>query len=56
VRNAYKVLAGNPERRRKLERPKCGWSDAIKIDFKEIFWSVCTGSVYLKIQSHDQHV
>jgi hypothetical protein len=40
VRNAYKVLGGKPERRTRLERPKCGWRDAIKIDFKEIIWEV----------------
>jgi hypothetical protein len=30
VRNAYRALDGNPERRRLLERPKCGWKDALR--------------------------
>jgi hypothetical protein len=38
LRNAYKVLVGKPERSRPLGRPKCGWRDAVKIDFKEIIW------------------
>jgi hypothetical protein len=38
VRNAYKVLGGKPERNRLLGKPKCGWKDAIKIDFKGIIW------------------
>jgi hypothetical protein len=29
-------LDGKPERSRPLGRPKYGWRDAIKIDFKEI--------------------
>jgi hypothetical protein len=38
VRNVYKVLAGKLKRSRALGRPKSGWKDAIKIDFKEIIW------------------
>jgi hypothetical protein len=38
MRNADKVLGGKPKRSRPLGRPKCGWRDAIKIDFKEIIW------------------
>jgi hypothetical protein len=55
VRNVYKVLDGKPERSRPLGRPKSGWKDAIKIDFKEIIWKdlywVC-----LRIQNHDEHM
>jgi hypothetical protein len=29
-------LAGNPERKRLLERPKCKWEDNIKLDLREI--------------------
>jgi hypothetical protein len=36
VRNAYNVLEEKQERSRPLGRPKCGWKDANKIDFKEI--------------------
>jgi hypothetical protein len=38
VRNANKVLGKNLERSKTLGRSKCGWKDAIKIDFKEIIW------------------
>jgi hypothetical protein len=38
VRNAYKVLGGKADRSRPLERHKCGWRDAIKIDFKQVIW------------------
>jgi hypothetical protein len=38
VRNAYEVLDRKPKSSRPLQRPKCGWEDAINIDFKEIIW------------------
>ena len=34
-RLAYKVLVGNPERKRPLGRPKLRWEDNIKIDLQE---------------------
>jgi hypothetical protein len=55
MRNADKVLGGKPERSRPLGRPKCGWRDAIKIDFKQ-FGTVCTGYVCLRIRNNDEHV
>jgi hypothetical protein len=54
ARNAFKVLKGKHERR-PFGKPKHRWKDAIEIDLKEIIW-VCTGSVFLRIQSHDEHV
>jgi hypothetical protein len=39
MRNAYKILVGNPEGRRQLGRPRCRWKDNIKVDFKEIGWT-----------------
>jgi hypothetical protein len=30
------ILVGNPEGRRPLGRPRCGWVDNIKLDFGEI--------------------
>ena len=33
--NACNVLVGNPEGKRKLTRPRHGWEDNIKVDFKE---------------------
>jgi hypothetical protein len=31
-RNAYRILVGNPEGKRPLERPRCRWVDNIKMD------------------------
>jgi hypothetical protein len=37
-RNVYGILAGKPERKRPLGRPKRRWVDNIKIDLREIGW------------------
>jgi hypothetical protein len=39
-RYAYRVLAGKPERRRLLERPRHRWEDNIKIDLREVGWGM----------------
>jgi hypothetical protein len=36
TRNAYRILAGKPERKRPLGRPRRRWVDNIKIDLREI--------------------
>jgi hypothetical protein len=36
--NAYRILAGNPEGKRLLGRPRRGWVDNIKMDLREIEW------------------
>jgi hypothetical protein len=36
MRNDYKDLYRNPERKRQHGRPMCRWKDAIKADFKDI--------------------
>jgi hypothetical protein len=36
VRGAYNILAGRPEGRRPLGRPRRRWEDNIKIDLQEI--------------------
>jgi hypothetical protein len=36
-RGVYKVLVGRPERKRSLGRPRRGWEDNIKLDFREIW-------------------
>ena len=35
-RNAYRVLEGEPERKRLLGRPKRRWEDSIKMDLREV--------------------
>ncbi|KAJ4439175.1 hypothetical protein ANN_15134 [Periplaneta americana] len=35
-RNAYRVLAGRPEGKRPLERPRRRWEDNIKMDMREV--------------------
>jgi hypothetical protein len=37
-RNAYRILAGKPERKRPLERPRCRWMANIKIDLRDTGW------------------
>jgi hypothetical protein len=35
-RNVYRVLIGEPEGRRPLERPRSRWEDGIRTDLREI--------------------
>jgi hypothetical protein len=37
-RNVYRLLVGNPEGKRRLERPRRRWVDSIKMDLAEIRW------------------
>jgi hypothetical protein len=37
-RNLYRVLAGKPEGRRPLGRPRHRWEDGIRMDLEEIGW------------------
>jgi hypothetical protein len=37
-RNAYRILVGKPEGKRPLGRPRRGWVDDIKMNFREIGW------------------
>jgi hypothetical protein len=37
-RNAYGILVGNPEGKRRLRRQRRRWVDNIKMDFREIRW------------------
>jgi hypothetical protein len=37
-RNAYRILVGNPYRKRSLGRPRCRSVDNIKMDIREIEW------------------
>jgi hypothetical protein len=38
-RKAYKILVGNPEGKRPLERLRCRWMDNIKMDLRDIRWA-----------------
>jgi hypothetical protein len=42
-RKAYKVLVGNPEGKRLLERPSSKWEDGIGMDLGEISLGVWIG-------------
>jgi hypothetical protein len=35
-RKVYKVLVGNPERKRPLGRPRRRWEDGIRMDLRDI--------------------
>jgi hypothetical protein len=35
-RNVYRLLLGEPEEKRPLGRPRCGWMDNIKMNILEI--------------------
>jgi hypothetical protein len=37
-RDAYRILAGRPERRRQFGRPRRRWEDSIKMDLQEVGW------------------
>jgi hypothetical protein len=38
MRNVYNILAGKPEGKRPLGRPRHKWEDDIRMDLKEIGW------------------
>jgi hypothetical protein len=38
LRNAYRILVGNPEGKRPPRRPRRRWVDNIKMDHSEIGW------------------
>jgi hypothetical protein len=38
MRNAYRILVGEPEGKRPLGRPRRRWVDNIKMDLREIGW------------------
>jgi hypothetical protein len=37
-KNAYRILVGNPERKRPLGRSRRRWVDNINMDLREIGW------------------
>jgi hypothetical protein len=38
MRNAYKMLVGKPQGKRRLGRPRLRWKDNIRMDLREIGW------------------
>jgi hypothetical protein len=43
-RNVYRVLVGNPEGKRPLERPRRRWEYGIQMDIRETGWEGCVWS------------
>jgi hypothetical protein len=50
--NAYRILAGKPNRKRPLGRPRHGWVDNSKMDLRETGWG-CMDWIGL-VQDRDQ--
>jgi hypothetical protein len=48
-KNTYRLLAGKPEGRMPLGRPRRRWLDNIRIDLVEVGWVMWTGLVWLRI-------
>jgi hypothetical protein len=44
----YKVLAGKPEGKRPLGRPRCWWEDGIRMDLREIGLGMWIGFDWLR--------
>jgi hypothetical protein len=49
TKNVYKMLAGKPEARKPLGRPRRRWEDNVSMDLREIGWEVWTGFMWLRI-------
>jgi hypothetical protein len=48
-KNAFRILAGNPEGKRPLGRPRRRWVDNIKMDLRETGWDGGIVSIWLRI-------
>jgi hypothetical protein len=48
-RKVYKDLAGKPEGKRPLERPRRRWEDWIRMYLREIGWGMWSGFTWLRI-------
>jgi hypothetical protein len=40
VRNAYRIIVGNPEEKRQIRRQRLRWEDNIIMDLRKIGWEV----------------
>jgi hypothetical protein len=45
-RGIYRILVGEPEGKRQIGRPRCGWEDNIKMDLQEV---ECGGVEYIEL-------
>jgi hypothetical protein len=49
MRDAYKIWAGKPEKKRPLGRLCNKWEDNIRMNLREIWWKLWTGFIWLSI-------
>jgi hypothetical protein len=49
MKNAYRILVGNPEGKRLLRRPDHRWEDNIRMDLREIGEKLWTEFIWLRI-------
>jgi hypothetical protein len=47
--NSYMTLVAKPEGKRPIGRPRCGWHNTIKMDFREVGWEVQPEFMCLRI-------
>jgi hypothetical protein len=47
--NAYRILVGNPERKRPLGRTRRRGMDNTKMDLRDTEWMMCIGLIWLRI-------
>jgi hypothetical protein len=50
-RKVYKVLVAQPEIKRPLRRLMHRWEVGIRMDLTEIGWGVCSGFIWLRIET-----
>jgi hypothetical protein len=48
-KGAYTILAGRPEERRPLGRPRHRWQNNVKMDLQEVGWEAWTGLSWPRI-------
>jgi hypothetical protein len=55
-RDVYRVLVGNPEIKRTLERPRRKWEGNIKMNLYEVECGVWTGLRWLRLGTGGGHL
>jgi hypothetical protein len=48
-RNMYRILMGNPEGKKALERPRLRWQVGVRLNLREICWGMWSGFTWLRI-------